>query len=92
MQASEERWQHWGDGRAADEVAANRVLLPVEERVSADAAVAGRLQSATVCLSVDIKPADIPAAIASSAPAATLESSPHSIITANGGGDKCLML
>jgi len=90
MQASEERWQHWGDGRAADEVAANRVLLPVEERVSADAAVASRLQSANVCLSVDVQPADIPAA--SSAPAATLESSPRSIITANGGGDKCLML
>ena len=39
-QNGEERWQNAGDGDA-DEVAGNRALLPVEEHVSASAAVAG---------------------------------------------------
>ena len=43
---SEERWQHAGDGCEADEVSSDRVLLPIEERISNDATATGTRQTA----------------------------------------------
>ena len=85
----------------------SRAFLPTEERVGAGAAVTGRLQSANVCLSVDVQLVPSLAGTArrdghtghdhflhcgGDPGVATLESSPYSIVIANGGGDNCLML
>jgi len=45
-QNSEERWQHAGDGRKADKVVGDQVLLPGQEHVGADDAVTSTRQTA----------------------------------------------
>jgi len=94
--------QHIGDGCDTDEVVGNRELLPVEERVSAGATFAGTRQPESLRRHPMVAELggqgqamqawQTPTTVTSSAPVVTLESSPHSIVTANGGGVKCLTL
>ena len=55
-QYGEKRSQHAGDGRDANEVTGDRVLLPSEERVSTSAAIAGtRPTAVSQRLSIDVQ-------------------------------------